>query len=70
MGIDDKISDLQTIVKMAERVLNSQDLASEWIKTPLADLNGDTPQNHILQNKPDAFEKVKQILIKIEHGIY
>lgn len=69
MGMDDKIADIQTIYLLAEKVLG-EEKAKEWMKTPIAAIQGDTPTNHIIQDRPDAFENLKNILGKIEHGIY
>lgn len=70
MGMDDRIADVQTIFRLAEKVLGSKETAQTWMQTPIPDLKGDTPQNHILTDKPDAFDNVKQILQRIEKGIY
>ncbi len=68
MGMDDRVADLQTIFRFAEKVFDDKDEANEWMQTPNVELNGDTPQQHIFQDKPDAFEKIKAILQKIERG--
>lgn len=69
MGIDDKIMDLQTIFKIAEKVFKSKEKAQEWMESKVPSLNHKIPREVVLTD-PEGFEKVKQVLNAIEHGVY
>ena len=69
MGMDDKAADIQTVFKMATDVLG-EEKAKEWMTTSVPSIGGDTPTNHIMLDRPDAFENLKKILLGIKHGVY
>lgn len=70
MGMDDKAADLQTIYKIAVRVFDSKEKATDWMNKENPALGGETPQSFILSDRLSAFDEVKDLLGRIEHGIY
>lgn len=70
MGMDDRAADLQTIYQIAVKVFDSKEKATAWMIQENKALGGETPQAYILSDRLNAFEEVKNILGRIEHGIY
>ena len=69
MGIDDKVANIQSIFKLAEKVLGSSELANKWMESEIPSLDHKSPRE-VLLNEDDGYEKLKSILLKIEHSIY
>jgi putative toxin-antitoxin system antitoxin component (TIGR02293 family) len=63
----DRVWRINNLIEKASRLLGSEGLASEWLKTPSPALDGATPLQYA-STEPGA-RAVEQLIGRLEHGI-
>jgi uncharacterized protein (DUF2384 family) len=56
------------VMRKALRVAGSPEKLAEWVRTPIASLNGQTP--YAAMQTAQGRREVDEVLTRIEHGVY
>lgn len=56
------------VLGQAAYVLGDERLAAEWLTRPAVGLGKRTPCSLLLE--PDGYRQVRELLVRIEHGVY
>lgn len=61
---------IEGIRELALDVFENPSLADEWLHSHLSELDGQTPLECVREDTVHGAQRVKDILTKIEHGIF
>ena len=64
---DPRISELEDY---AAEVFGGRDAAEEWLNTPLWELDNLSPREIVARGGDAAVERVRDVLLRIEYGVY
>ncbi|HET8577466.1 MAG TPA: antitoxin Xre-like helix-turn-helix domain-containing protein [Methylomirabilota bacterium] len=64
----DRLVRLARVAAVAEDVLETREIASEWLRTPNSALGGHAPFDQLGSDL--GAEQVETLLVRIDHGVY